>query len=50
MKGVIAGFCVSLAVIGFELATGIDMSFGVRLLIVIPLAIIVGLLLGGDRR
>lgn len=50
MKGAIAGICVALAVIGFEIATGIDMTLGVRVLIVASLSIIVGLILGGDQR
>lgn len=50
MKGAIAGICVALAVTGFEIATGIDMTFGVRVLIVAPLSIIVWLILGGDQR
>ena len=44
MKGFVAGLCVGLAVIGFELATGIEMSQGVRLLIVVPLATLAGIL------
>ena len=44
MKGFVAGLCVGIAVIGFELATGIEMSHGVRLLIVVPLATLAGIL------
>lgn len=44
MKSAIAGFCVGLAVIGFELATGIEMSLGVRLLIIVPLSVLAGIM------
>lgn len=44
MKSAIVGACVALAVIGVELATGIDLSFGVRMLIVVPLCVIAGIM------
>ena len=44
MKGAIAGFCVSLAVIGAEIATGIELSLGVRLMIIIPLCVLAGII------
>lgn len=43
MKGFVAGLCVGLAVLGFEIATGIEMSLGVRMLIVVPLATLAGI-------
>lgn len=49
VKSMICGACVALAVIGVELAAGIEMDFGTRLLIVCPLAVIVGTLCRGDR-
>lgn len=49
MKAAIAGTCVGLAVIGFEIATGIDFTFGARMLIVIPLCVLAGMLVGGNR-
>ena len=48
LRGGICGFCAALAVIGFELATGIEMSFGERMLIVIPASVILGVLVGGQ--
>lgn len=45
MKGAFAGACVALAVIGFELATGIEMSLGVRLLIICPLSSLAALMI-----
>lgn len=50
MKGAIIGACVALAVIGFEIATGIEMSLGERLLIVAPLAAIASIVVAGGGR
>ena len=44
MKGAIAGLCVSLAVFGIEKATGIKMSPGARLMIIVPLAALAGMI------
>lgn len=44
MKGFVAGLCVGLAVIGFEIATGIEMSLGVRMLITAPLCVLAGIM------
>lgn len=44
MKGAIVGACVALAVIGVELATGIEFSLGARMLILCPLCVIAGLM------
>ena len=52
MKGVfgaVVAICVALAVIGFEIATGIELSQGARLLIVIPLSVLITLVLEGKR-
>lgn len=45
MKRVIAGICVAMLVIGFESATGIDMSFAQRMLILIPFSILTGMII-----
>lgn len=50
MKGTIIGFCVALAVTGFEIAAGIEMGFGVRMMIVIPLTVAASLIAAGGER
>lgn len=44
MKAFLAGACVTLAIIGFEIATGIEMSMGVRMLITLPACVLAGIL------
>lgn len=50
MKDVIIGFCVAMAVIGFEIATGLEMSFGARVLITIPLTFVASIIAVGEKR
>ena len=50
MKGAIIGFCVALAVVGFEIAVGIEMSFGERMLITIPLTVVASIVAVGGKR
>jgi hypothetical protein len=45
MKQVIAGICVTMLIIGFESATGIELSFAQRMLILIPLCILTGMII-----
>lgn len=47
MKAAIAGACVSVALLGFEAALGKELSWGVRLMIAVPLWVLAGLLVGG---